>query len=463
MKSLQNLRRAIKFNEVKTVPIFTYLCMATFATKMRGTVTKNKKDSKGRRLGLKKTGGEGVFKNDIILRQRGFKYKPGENVHYGKDQTLHASKEGVVTFTTDPYFNYKRTRVHVVEKEIRNKEVQPPKPFMYHPELYPELAESNIKMEPYLIREKINAQPKAQKIRASIRFIPAIGKLAWNRQIISSIASKSRSTSRFNDQFFDIESVQKKLIPSLLLENISKSKEVDELSRDREIVIDSELKEHFMNFELNKKRFSLSTLNSTINQNEIPKQVTKLIKKSPKKLWTKSLEASEPPKAPIVPINPIVYFNQSEEVIFEVSNYLSLDSLNSKIKSCETLEELSEFKETTQNILDEFTKLLESDAILFKFTKNLMNYTSIDKENMASKYITLKYYNLFKSQKKIIQKEIKNFQLILEKIAIAERSITSHKSYILKRITDSEKDELKSAAFKRREVKVPKKLNILAH
>ena len=64
----------------------------TFATKMRGTVTKNKKDSAGRRLGLKKTDGQEVFKNDILIRQRGFKYKPGENVHYGRDHTLVASK-----------------------------------------------------------------------------------------------------------------------------------------------------------------------------------------------------------------------------------------------------------------------------------------------------------------------------------------------------------------------------------
>jgi ribosomal protein L27 len=57
----------------------------SFATKMRGTVTKNKKDSAGRRLGMKKSGGSFVQPNEIIARQRGFRWKLGENVHSGRD------------------------------------------------------------------------------------------------------------------------------------------------------------------------------------------------------------------------------------------------------------------------------------------------------------------------------------------------------------------------------------------
>jgi large subunit ribosomal protein L27 len=101
----------------KNTPIFN------FATKMRQGVTKNKKDSAGKRLGLKKFGGEEIRESQIILRQRGFKWKPGENVHYGKDQTLHASKEGIIKFTQDPWSRKRKMFVHVVEQEIPNRKV----------------------------------------------------------------------------------------------------------------------------------------------------------------------------------------------------------------------------------------------------------------------------------------------------------------------------------------------------
>jgi large subunit ribosomal protein L27 len=95
-----------------------------FATKMRAGVTKNTKDSPGKRLGVKKYGGEEVRNNQVLVRQRGLKFKPGENVHSGKDHTLHATKEGKVTFTTDPWSpNRKKVYVHVVEQEVPNRKV----------------------------------------------------------------------------------------------------------------------------------------------------------------------------------------------------------------------------------------------------------------------------------------------------------------------------------------------------
>ena len=97
--------------------------LSTFATKMRQGVTKNKKDSAGRRLGVKKYGGEEVRENQILIRQRGLRWKAGENVHVGKDQTIHASKEGKVTFTQDPWSKKRRVFVHVVEQEIPNRKV----------------------------------------------------------------------------------------------------------------------------------------------------------------------------------------------------------------------------------------------------------------------------------------------------------------------------------------------------
>ena len=65
-----------------------------FATKIMGGNTNNKKDSAGRRLGIKKWGHNAeIFRNDILLRQRGTKWNPGINTHMGLDHTIHASVE----------------------------------------------------------------------------------------------------------------------------------------------------------------------------------------------------------------------------------------------------------------------------------------------------------------------------------------------------------------------------------
>jgi len=60
--------------------------------------TQNNRDSAGRRLGVKKYGGEAVIPGNIIIRQRGTKIHPGTNVGMGKDHTIFALIEGVVTF-----------------------------------------------------------------------------------------------------------------------------------------------------------------------------------------------------------------------------------------------------------------------------------------------------------------------------------------------------------------------------
>ena len=60
--------------------------------------TSNSKDSAGRRLGIKKWGRAEVLENEILLRQRGFKWRPGHHVHYGKDHTIHASTEVSYSF-----------------------------------------------------------------------------------------------------------------------------------------------------------------------------------------------------------------------------------------------------------------------------------------------------------------------------------------------------------------------------
>jgi len=60
--------------------------------------TQNNRDSAGRRLGVKKFGGEAVIPGNIIIRQRGTKVHPGNGVGMGKDHTIFALIEGVVKF-----------------------------------------------------------------------------------------------------------------------------------------------------------------------------------------------------------------------------------------------------------------------------------------------------------------------------------------------------------------------------
>lgn len=69
------------------------------AHKKAGGSSRNGRDSDGRRLGVKKFGGEVVQGGNIIVRQRGTKWHPGANVGCGKDHTLFALAEGKVQFT----------------------------------------------------------------------------------------------------------------------------------------------------------------------------------------------------------------------------------------------------------------------------------------------------------------------------------------------------------------------------
>ncbi len=72
--------------------------------------TRNGRDSHAQRLGVKKYGGEFVKSGNIIIRQRGTKYHPGENVMRAKDDTLFAVADGVVKFER---FRLNRQRVSV--------------------------------------------------------------------------------------------------------------------------------------------------------------------------------------------------------------------------------------------------------------------------------------------------------------------------------------------------------------
>ena len=72
--------------------------------------SRNGRDSNSQRLGVKKFGSEQVVAGNIILRQRGTRFHPGENVGLGKDYTIYALKKGTVKF----YTNRNRKMVSVV-------------------------------------------------------------------------------------------------------------------------------------------------------------------------------------------------------------------------------------------------------------------------------------------------------------------------------------------------------------
>jgi large subunit ribosomal protein L27 len=78
-----------------------------FASKKGAGSTRNGRDSNAQRLGIKKYGGERVVAGNIIVRQRGTQFHPGENVGMGKDHTLFALCPGSVEFTN------RRNRKHV--------------------------------------------------------------------------------------------------------------------------------------------------------------------------------------------------------------------------------------------------------------------------------------------------------------------------------------------------------------
>lgn len=88
------------------------------AHKKAGGSTNNGRDSNPKRRGVKRYGGQSVNAGEIIIRQKGYWYRPGQNTHVGKDWTIHADCDGVVKFSQKRMlkFNGKRekcTFVHI--------------------------------------------------------------------------------------------------------------------------------------------------------------------------------------------------------------------------------------------------------------------------------------------------------------------------------------------------------------
>lgn len=82
------------------------------AHKKGGGSSRNGRDSKAQRLGVKKYAGEFVLSGNILVRQRGTKIKPGKNVGVGKDHTLFATIDGFVLYET---IRDDRKRVSIVQ------------------------------------------------------------------------------------------------------------------------------------------------------------------------------------------------------------------------------------------------------------------------------------------------------------------------------------------------------------
>lgn len=84
------------------------------AHKKGGGSSRNGRDSKSKRLGVKVFGGQYVISGNILVRQRGTRIKPGRNVGVGKDHTLFATMEGIVVYET---IRDNRKRVSVMPRE----------------------------------------------------------------------------------------------------------------------------------------------------------------------------------------------------------------------------------------------------------------------------------------------------------------------------------------------------------
>ncbi|MDD4319895.1 MAG: 50S ribosomal protein L27 [Candidatus Peribacteraceae bacterium] len=89
------------------------------AHKKAGGSTQNGRDSVAKRRGVKRFGGQTVHAGEVLIRQKGYWYRPGENTMVGKDWTIHAAVDGIVRFTQKrvPRFDGVRKRCTMVHVE----------------------------------------------------------------------------------------------------------------------------------------------------------------------------------------------------------------------------------------------------------------------------------------------------------------------------------------------------------
>ena len=80
------------------------------AHKKAGGTTSNGRDSNAKRRGVKRFGGQVVNAGEVLIRQKGYWYRPGKNVYVGKDWTIHASVDGKVKFSKKKMISFTGSR-----------------------------------------------------------------------------------------------------------------------------------------------------------------------------------------------------------------------------------------------------------------------------------------------------------------------------------------------------------------
>lgn len=80
------------------------------AHKKAGGTTDNGRDSRAKRRGVKRFGGQVVRAGEVLIRQKGSKFRAGDNTHMGKDWTIHASVDGTVNFSRKKVSTFTGTR-----------------------------------------------------------------------------------------------------------------------------------------------------------------------------------------------------------------------------------------------------------------------------------------------------------------------------------------------------------------
>ncbi|MBT3293161.1 50S ribosomal protein L27 [Candidatus Peregrinibacteria bacterium] len=88
------------------------------AHKKAGGSTSNGRDSNAKRRGVKRFGGQTVSAGEVLVRQKGFKFRPGDNTHLGTDWTIHSNIDGKVSFSQKRMLKFdgkreKSTFIHV--------------------------------------------------------------------------------------------------------------------------------------------------------------------------------------------------------------------------------------------------------------------------------------------------------------------------------------------------------------
>jgi large subunit ribosomal protein L27 len=150
--------------------------------------TDNGRDSKSKRLGVKIFGGQAVIAGNIIVRQRGTKFHPGQNVYMGRDHTLHAAIDGVVSFRRTAN---DRNFVNVLPQEAVPP-VVPPRPKVTGKETRPKLEGTKKSAEPAPAVEAVVERAAIAPVVEEVAVVaPAVEEAAVETPVAEAPAAKA--------------------------------------------------------------------------------------------------------------------------------------------------------------------------------------------------------------------------------------------------------------------------------